>query len=207
MSQWQPENNPMQQQPPVGPPQFGQYQQMPQYAPGPQYYAPPGYQPQPPPRKSRKGLAAVGCLGFFILGVIIIVAANAHPSSSLPASLPTLQTTLPAPLHSAAAAAKAPASAKAVTVATFTGSGEQKTATFTVSADWALSYSFDCSSNFGQSGNFAVLTDGGSDFNGVSVNDLATSKSAVTYAYNDAGTHYLEVVSECAWSLKVVNEG
>ncbi len=114
-------------------------------------------------------------------------------SSSAPASPAAVQAT-----HSARAVA-------ARTVATFTGSGIQNTAKFTVTATWKLVYSFNCSA-FGGSGNFQVDEDGGSDFSGVSVNDLAASKSASTWAYNDSGTHYLAVNSECSWKLKVVDE-
>jgi len=94
--------------------------------------------------------------------------------------------------------------ARAHTVATFTGSGQQNTPRFTVTATWKLVYSFNCES-FGQSGNFQVYEDGGNDFN-LSVNDLAMSKSASTWAYDDAGTHFLQVNSECAWKMKVVDE-
>ena len=87
---------------------------------------------------------------------------------------------------------------QANTVATFTGSGRENAPRFTVTSTWKLIYSFSCS-NFGQAGNFAVLEDGGNDFNRVTVNDLEISRSASTWAYNDAGTHYLEVDSECAW--------
>jgi hypothetical protein len=43
-------------------------------------------------------------------------------------------------------------------------------------------------------------TDG---INGVSVNELGTGRGPVaTYAYGDAGTHYLSVNTEgCQWSL------
>ena len=54
-------------------------------------------------------------------------------------------------------------------------------------------YSFNCSS-FGSSGNFQVYEDGGNDFS-LSVNDLAMRKSSSTWAYNDGGTHYLEINS------------
>lgn len=197
--QWQ---DPRQGEPHVQPhvqnsPPQGNYQQ--QWQP---QYPPP---PQSPylPRKSRKGIYGIGCLG--LIGLVILVSALAsHTSSSAPpAALPTLPTV---PVSQQAAPASSAAKAVAKLAATFTGSGTQKTATFTTSATWALSYSFDCSS-FGFKGNFAVLTDGGSDFNGVMVNDLAMGKSAVTYAYNDAGTHYLAVTSECAWTLKVYDEG
>ena len=48
--------------------------------------------------------------------------------------------------------------------------------------------------------------DGGSDVTGVSVNDRAASKSASAWANDDAGTHYLQINSECAWKVKVVDE-
>ena len=70
---------------------------------------------------------------------------------------------------------------------------------------WKLTYSFNCA-EFGQSGNFQVFEDGGSDFSGVEVNDLAMSKSSSTWAYNDGGTHYLEINSECSWKVKVIDE-
>lgn len=89
-------------------------------------------------------------------------------------------------------------------MATFAGSGQENTPRFTVTSTWKLDYSFSCQA-FGSAGNFQVFEDGGSDF-ALSVNDLAMSKSASTWAYNDAGTHYLQINSECAWTVKVVNE-
>jgi hypothetical protein len=75
-----------------------------------------------------------------------------------------------------------------------------------VTDTWKLDYSFDCSS-FETSGDFIVNEDGGSDFSGASVNQLGTGKSGSTYAYGDAGTHYLQINSECSWSVKVIDEG
>jgi hypothetical protein len=37
----------------------------------------------------------------------------------------------------------------------------------------------------------------------VLTNDLATSKSATSWAY-DAGTRHLEINSECAWTVEVI---
>jgi hypothetical protein len=134
--------------------------------------------------------------------VIGIAAAAASPSSSSPsaASAPPAQTQAaapPAPSRAAVAAAK--------TVATFSGSGITNTAQFTVSSTWKLDYSFDCS-NFGYAGNFIVMEDGGLS-GAMNVNELAMSKTGSSYAYNDAGTHYIEVNSECSWTLKVIDEG
>ncbi len=46
-------------------------------------------------------------------------------------------------------------------------------------------------------------TDGSPDSNGISVNELGSGRGPVaTYAYGDAGRHYLSVITEgCHWSL------
>jgi hypothetical protein len=146
-----------------------------------------------------KILTALGAVTglFVLLGVISAIGGGGRDPGG-PAAAPT------APAATAAApAATRPAGAR--TVATFTGSGQQNTPRFTVTSTWKLAYSFDCAA-FGNPGNFQVFEDGGGDYNGVSANDLAMSKSASTWAYNDGGTHYLQINSECAWKVKVVDE-
>jgi hypothetical protein len=95
-------------------------------------------------------------------------------------------------------------SAKQDVVVTFHGSGIQTTPPFTVTATWQLAYAFDCSS-FGK-GNFQVYEYDGGDLKNELTNDLATSKSATSWAY-DAGTRHLEINSECAWTVEVIDEG
>jgi hypothetical protein len=199
-------------QPPFGQQQYP-YPQQPQgqYGPLPQLpYGPPGRRlaGRSWPRRHKVLTGLSGFIGLFVVLVVIgavaevgnhgSVAASAAASSSVAAS---------APAANPAAAQSSPAAGSAVarTVATFTGSGIQNTRRFTVTANWKLVYSFSCSA-FGQAGNFAVLEDGGTDLSGVTVNDLALSKSASTWAYGDAGTHYLQIDSECAWKVKVVDE-
>lgn len=86
----------------------------------------------------------------------------------------------------------------------FNGSGTQNTASFTTPDNWALSWSYwGCPNG---TSNFQVTeynADGSIDVNGVSVNELGTGRGPVaTYAYGDAGTHYLSVNTEgCSWSL------
>lgn len=89
-------------------------------------------------------------------------------------------------------------------IARFSGSGTQNTASFITSASWHLSWSYwGCPSG---TSNFQVTeynTDGSLDLNGISVNELGTGRGPVaTYAYGDAGTHYLSVSTEgCSWLL------
>jgi hypothetical protein len=49
-----------------------------------------------------------------------------------------------------------------------------------------------------------VEEDGGSDMNGVTVNELGMGGLSSTYGYNDAGSHFLAVDSECSWTVKVI---
>lgn len=157
-------------------------------------------QPGPPPRRRRRhrGLRAFAfsCAGLLVVVVAIVIATNGSKSTPGPVSA-----------TSAAAPAASPAAKPAVarTVATFTGSGIQNTPKFTVTATWKLVYSFSCAA-FGSSGNFIVDEDGGNDLNGVSVNELSAGQSGSTWGYNDAGTHYLAVNSECSWKVKIIDE-
>lgn len=86
----------------------------------------------------------------------------------------------------------------------FNGSGTQNTASFTTPDTWHLSWSYwGCPNG---TSNFQVSeynADGSVDLNGISVNELGTGRGPVaTYAYGDAGTHYLSVNTEgCSWSL------
>lgn len=89
-------------------------------------------------------------------------------------------------------------------ISRFSGTGTQNTPSFTTQGRWHLSWSYwGCPAG---TSNFAVdeyNADGSPDLNGVSVNELGTGRGPVaTYAYGDAGTHYLSVTTEgCSWSL------
>jgi hypothetical protein len=124
----------------------------------------------------------------------VTVSPPAPPPASPPASTPDAAPSVSAP----------PPAGKAV--ASFSGSGIENTPQFTVTGTRKLDYSFDCS-NFGQRGNFQVYEYAGSSLENVMVNDLAMSKSGSTYAYRDAGLHYLQVNSECSWSLQITDQG
>ncbi|HTJ70074.1 MAG TPA: hypothetical protein VL551_21235 [Actinospica sp.] len=103
------------------------------------------------------------------------------------------------------ATALAPATSAAPTktvVLKESGDGIKSTKSFTVGNDWSLAYSYDCSS-FGSQGNFQVYEDYP---NGdVLVNELQEKGSDTTYQHDDAGTHSLEVNSECSWTITVTD--
>jgi hypothetical protein len=196
-----PQGQPSPQEPPWQQPGYGQQQrypppQQPRYAP-PQ---PPAPEPPPPRTQNRTWKILAGLGGFVIVILAFAVAANraaAHTASTTSYR------------DSGATVAATPAAASSASagrvIATFTGLGIQSTAKFTVTATWKLDYTFDCS-NLGGQGNFQVYEDGGSDTS-VTVNALGTRDTASTYAYHDAGTHYLKINSECSWTVKVIDEG
>lgn len=83
------------------------------------------------------------------------------------------------------------------------GSGAAQTAPFSASGNWTLSYSFDCS-NQGSAGNF-IVNIGNTDSSAspdIGPNDLALNGGNTDHYY-DAGQHYLQIISECAWHVTV----
>jgi hypothetical protein len=80
--------------------------------------------------------------------------------------------------------------------------GNKTTKLFTPQgADWTLQWSFDCA-GLGDSGNFRakIMRQGGGALASVEkINDHDSG----TEHYHQAGTFYLEVVSECQWTVRV----
>lgn len=165
------------------------------------------YQPQyQPPRQRRRShglrnaFLAVASIIILIIVIAGVGAAISGGKTSGSASSPA------ASQPPASGTATAPATASRATVlATFTGSGDETTRKFTIGGDgtWKLDWSYSCAA-FGQSGNFIVSGDGGNDVNGVNVNELGNDGKGGTWAYSDAGSHYLSVNSECSWHVRVI---
>jgi len=90
------------------------------------------------------------------------------------------------------------------TLLEFSGSGIKKSVTFTTGGTWTLEYAYDCSS-YGSTGNFIVYVADASSgsLDEVLVNELDTGGADSTPVYS-SGTHWLEVNSECDWSVRVV---
>ena len=85
------------------------------------------------------------------------------------------------------------------------GSGSYTSSRFTVggTGDYQVYWAYN-EGSFGQSVNFQLWEDGGSDLNFTDPNQLGTQGSGVVNVYNDAGTHTLTVNSEGSWTVKVV---
>ncbi len=104
--------------------------------------------------------------------------------------------------EAAAEAAEAAREAAAVAYSD-SGDGIHSTEDFQVNSNWALEWSYDCT-NFAQgTGNFIVDVKG--DVEDVLVNQLGSTDSGVEYVHQ-GGDVYLEINSECSWTVKVVNQ-
>jgi hypothetical protein len=83
--------------------------------------------------------------------------------------------------------------------------GNKTTKLFTPQGkDWDLLWSFDCTS-LGDSGNFSarVMRQGGGALENAVVEKISDHDSGTEH-YHQGGTLYLQVVSECQWTVKVV---
>ena len=104
-----------------------------------------------------------------------------------------------------AAPKTAPKPASPRTLLSVSGAGDYETAKFTVggNGDYDVQWTYN-EGNFGQSVNFDVEADNYGDFNFTGPDQLGTGGSGIVHVYGDAGTHYLDVLSEGDWTLKVV---
>lgn len=138
------------------------------------------------------------------------------PGATVTVTAPPATTTTPPATVTVTAPASVPAAPTATTthrphadqvIARFNGTGDKNTPPFTVPASWHLSWAYWGCPN--PPDNFIVTemnTDGSSDLNGISINELGSGRGPVaTYAYGDAGQHYFSVNTEgCSWSLAIV---
>jgi hypothetical protein len=177
----------------------------------PPFGAAPGFYQAPPTPAAPKGRSKLRTPAYVVIALGIGIAiGNAGSSSSKTtpaaaagaptATAPTGATTTSAPKASAPAKA-VPAHTMALTVS---GHGEKSTRSFTTSANWALTYTFNCSS-LGFAGNMIVTEQGGSQDGLPIVNDDSIKGGDTTYEHDDAGQHSLSIDSECAWTIKVLN--
>lgn len=100
------------------------------------------------------------------------------------------------------------------TIATFTGSSNTNTAQFTIqpydSSNWVMKYTYTCSGQMTGTGNFIVNEDGGNDSSGTSssvqLNNLDSGQNSQTNVYGDAGTHYLQIQTQCPYTITVMQK-
>jgi hypothetical protein len=163
-------------------------------------------------RSGRRPLALAAYFG--VLAVLLVIGAVTSPSKT-----PTRKAAgQPKAAHTAVAApnpvattpaVKAPAVKAAAAPKVLLdehGNGIKQTATFTVDGSWDLKYTFDCAS-FGYDGNFILTLYDPEHTNipiDVPANAMARQGGDTTHQHRK-GSYYLEINSECDWTLQVID--
>ena len=163
------------------------------------------YRPGPPTRRMSGGKVFLIVAGS-VIGVLTVLGAigAALAPHARQHHAATGQQPQPAAAQKSTGAPQVTTSArpKAKVLATFSGTGDENTPKFTVTGPWKLKWRYDCSS-LGFKGNFIVLEDH-SFTSKVDVNEEGKAGHGATWAYGDTGRHFLDVTSECGWSVKVI---
>lgn len=159
--------------------------------------------------KNKVNVSLSGGLRVAAVIIICIIAGVVLSQGSSTGSTPAVSVPA-APDNTAAAPAQtpkqaAPQPAAPQTLLNIKGNGSKTTQTFTAAGAWDLSYTYDCTSFGVPQGNFQVYvynSDGSMSYNNAPVNQLGKSGSDVEH-YHTGGSFYLEVNSECDWTVTV----
>jgi hypothetical protein len=106
--------------------------------------------------------------------------------------------------HAGTGGQSAPAGGAHDVLRTFAGTGNRVTSQFTVAAQgrWELRWSYQCAGH--ASADRLIIMEGNAAHSGVSVDAAGAEGEGSTWAYSDAGTHYLVVTTNCDWTAKVL---
>lgn len=101
-----------------------------------------------------------------------------------------------------AAGASAPTRIHAV----YASTGSANTSQFTIGGNgtWKIAWSYRCA-GLDPKGSFAVGQDGANSVDGAYITRLGATGRGVTWAYKDAGTHYLAIRTQCRWRITVTS--
>jgi hypothetical protein len=129
-----------------------------------------------------------------------------NPSAAASTAPPTTTTTTVPPTTTTTVPPTTTTTAPPGPVFSMSGQGTEATATFTVASSWTLAWNYDCSDSGGQ-GNFIVspysAISNSTPVGDLPVNELGPGGSGVQNYYDGGGTMYLEINSECSWSIQV----
>jgi hypothetical protein len=135
------------------------------------------------------------------------VSAAASPTTQSTTAAPTTAApTTPAPPTSPPTTSPAPLPPTTQRIYTASGDSRINTPNFTVpTADWTVAYAYDCTSSAnGTSGTFVVTLYKDLRMDAVLVNELSAGKIDSRTVHDGPGTYYLEINTQCSWTVHVV---
>lgn len=143
-------------------------------------------------------LAAGLCL---IIASVVLVAGAAGPGRATHVSTAARRSSL-----QSKGSSTRPARADHV-LRTFAGIGNRVTPRFTVPAHsrWRLRWLYQCTP--GEPGQQLIIREGVATGTGISVGATGPSGSGSASAYSAGRTHYLVVITNCAWTTQVLDHG
>ncbi len=88
----------------------------------------------------------------------------------------------------------------------YASTGSADTSQFTIGGNgtWKIAWSYSCA-GLDPKGSFTVGQDGASSVDGAYITRLGATGRGVTWAYKDAGTHYLAIRTQCRWRITVTS--
>jgi len=103
-------------------------------------------------------------------------------------------------------AAAGEASAPTRIHAVYASTGNADTSQFTIGGNgtWKIAWSYSCA-GLDPKGSFTVGQDGAISVDGAYITRLGATGRGVTWAYKDAGTHYLAIRTQCRWRITVTS--
>jgi hypothetical protein len=177
---------------------------------GPQHAAPFGGS-APLSMRAHRALRLFVTAGAWAAGLCLIIgsvalvaeAAGPAPEAHVTTAAGYPQRTRPLPGHGAKAHHAPASSGSLVVLRTFVGTGNWTTSQFTVAAHsrWELRWSYQCAARLPRGR--LVISEGNDAGGGVSVDAAGAAGQGSAWTYSDAGSHYLVVLANCAWTIDV----
>jgi hypothetical protein len=144
------------------------------------------------------GVAGAWAAGLcLVIGSVALVAETAQPTSA------THVSTAAGVRHLGNGKLAGHAARTGPLTRTFRGTGSQTTGQFTEAARrrWNLRWSYACPA--GPAGGRLLIREGGAGSTGVSASASGPAGGGSTWIYSRAAAHYLVVITNCAWTIKV----
>jgi hypothetical protein len=88
----------------------------------------------------------------------------------------------------------------------YASTGSADTSQFTIGGNgtWKIAWSYSCA-GLDPKGSFTVGQDGANSVDGAYITRLGATGRGVTWAYKDAGAHYLAIRTQCRWRITVTS--